>query len=93
MYRIVITKEEDVVSTVQEWMQIYDTSDDAKAAGQTGSYGYADKKVEQVKETKMLDQRVEELNLDAVIIAVNNLNGTKPAKEHTDGKANTKTEA
>lgn len=75
MFRIVITKEEDVVVTEQVWQQLYDDQDTAEANGAKHMHGYVDKKVERVKETQLLDQRVEDLDMDAVIVAVNDLGG------------------
>jgi hypothetical protein len=102
MYRIVITKEEDVVSTQQEWQQLYIDQDTAEANGTKHTHGYVDKKVEVVKETKVLDQRVEDMDLNAVIVAVNNLGGVaadliKIGKlrqgDSTNGSTNATTEA
>lgn len=80
MYRIVITKEEDVVTTEQEWQQIYDSLEMAVAAGKEGTHAYVDKRVERVKQTQLLDQRVENIDLKRVISAVNDMPEVIPGR-------------
>jgi hypothetical protein len=85
MYRIVITREEDVTATEVEWRKLWD-SDAIPEAGK--QYDNVETTVEKVKQTQLLDQRVETLDLPAVIIAVNNLN-----KDLNNGPADTNTQA
>lgn len=74
MFRIVITEETEKEVTTQVWQtDLYDTQEEAEAAGATSRHGYVDKKETVIQQTQMLDQRVKELNLPAVIKAVNNL--------------------
>lgn len=89
VYRIVITKEEDVTTTEQVWQQIYADQDTAVANGAKHTHGYVDKKIERVKETQMLDQRLENLDLPKVVIAINNLD----ERGKTDDATNDPTEA
>lgn len=73
MYRIVITKEEEKEVTTSEWHQLYDTEDEAKSHGKDSKYGYAKDTQTKTISTQVLDQRVEDLDMAAVIKAVNKL--------------------
>jgi hypothetical protein len=73
MFRIVITKEENVTATEQEWQQLYPDQDTAEANNAKLTHGYVDKKVERVRVTQLLDQRVDDLDLKKVIVAINDL--------------------
>lgn len=81
-YRIVITTEENVTATEQEWQQLYDDQDTAEAHGAESMHGYVDKKVQRVQQVSVLDQRVDDLDLQKVIIAINNLD----ERDKPDGK-------
>lgn len=73
MYRIVITKEEEKQVTTSEWKQLYDTDEQATAHGKDSMYGYAERSDVKTVSIDVLDQRVEDLDMAAVIKAVNKL--------------------
>jgi hypothetical protein len=94
MYRIVITKEENVTATEAEWRKLWDS--DAIPEG-CEQYGNVETTVEKVKQTQLLDQRVEDLDMPVVITAINKLYEVQTHKlrkpEVNNGPANTTTQA
>lgn len=105
MYRIVITKEENVTATEVEWRKLWDNGAIPEGSQQ---YGNVETTVEKVKQTQLLDQRVDTIDLKRVISAVNDMpefvppQGSQPGrtfmmdelkKEQDDGPANLKTQA
>ncbi len=70
MYKIVITKIEEVAVTKREYQRIADTGNKSDNGA---VYGYVACECVQERETKVLEQGVETLDLPAVIKAVNKI--------------------
>lgn len=77
MYRITITREEDVEVKTQEWKQLYADQDTAAANGEKHTHGYVTKVEQQIRETQVLQQRVDDLDMEAVIVAINKIGQPK----------------
>lgn len=76
MFRIVITRVEEVTETDQEYEKLYDDAGFERVQEkdpEAKQYGYVEKTETRKKETEIYDQTVEDLDLKDVIKAVNKL--------------------